>query len=53
MNYSVNATWIQGTVGWLIANTTGKFTFTTQREYTTWYFENGEDATLFRLKFGL
>jgi len=53
MNYSVNATWIKGTVGWLLANATGKFTYMQHTNYTVWYFENGEDATAFKLRFGL
>lgn len=53
MIYTVNAPWVEGTMSWLLANTTGKFSFGHAKDCTVWYFENGEDATAFRLRFGL
>ncbi len=53
MNYFVRAEWKEGTVGWLIKNTKGKFSYSVERNYTVWLFELGEDAVAFKLKFGI
>ncbi len=44
-----------GTIGWLVANVTGKYgwTPTSDSSIMIWWFENSEDAVAFRLKFGV
>lgn len=54
MIYTVKANWVKGTIGWLIANATGGYRWTTSKdEMNVWHFENSEDAVAFKLKFGI
>ncbi len=53
MTSEVKALWKIGILGWILANATGNFTYSRQKnDYLMWRFENPEDAVIFRLKFG-
>ncbi len=53
LSYSVKAVWVKGIVGWCIANSAGRFTWTQSEHFVVWYFEHGQDAVAFRLVYGL
>ena len=52
-NFEVRAIHAVGTVGWLVANTTGQYGWYPWQKSTVFWFEKGEDAVAFKLRFGL